>query len=73
MQLVSAERISPASQGSAGLLPQGKGKASYTSSLPAESLARIWKPSRSATTSGRARNGQWRLRIERQSGPSLSP
>nr|WP_010400053.1 NADH dehydrogenase ubiquinone Fe-S protein 4 [Paracoccus sp. TRP] len=73
MQLVNAERISPAATGGPAILPQGEGKASYASSLPTQSLARIWKPSRSATTSGRARSDQWRLRIERQSGPELEP
>lgn len=73
MQLVSADRMSPAPPGSSAILPQGKGKASYASSLPTDSLARIWKPSRSATTSGRARDNQWRLRIERQSGPEIEP
>ncbi len=73
MQLVRGDHIFPAAPGVSAILPQGRGEATLESSLPANSVARIWKPAKSATTSGRARSKDWRLRIERESAPSIEP
>ncbi|WP_084637926.1 NADH dehydrogenase ubiquinone Fe-S protein 4 [Paracoccus sp. J55] len=73
MELARGDHISPAAPGISTILPQGKGEATWDSSLPAKSVARIWKPARSAMTSGRARSKDWRLRIERASVPSIEP
>lgn len=45
----------------------------YSSCLPPGSVARIWKPARSAMTSGRARENVWKLQIERASPPWTEP
>jgi hypothetical protein len=43
------------------------------SEFPQDAVARIYKPSRSAMTSGRARNKGWRLVFERRSPPFVEP
>jgi hypothetical protein len=43
------------------------------SSLPDGAVARIYKPSRSATTSGKARAKGWRMRFEARSAPFIEP
>lgn len=41
--------------------------------FPEDAIARIYKPSRSATTSGMARTRKWRLVFERRSPPFIEP
>ena len=43
------------------------------SSFPEGAVARIFKPSRSATTSGKAGTKGWRLRFERRTAPFIEP
>ena len=41
--------------------------------FPADAVARIFRPARSATTSGRARTKNWVLRFDRRSAPYIEP
>jgi hypothetical protein len=41
--------------------------------FPGEAHAIIYRPARSATTSGRARTRVWKLRFERRSSPFIEP
>ncbi|CAK7261745.1 protein of unknown function (plasmid) [Shinella sp. WSC3-e] len=43
------------------------------SPFPDDAVARIFKPSRSVTTSGNARTKGWRLVFERRSAPFVEP
>ena len=43
------------------------------SSFPEGTVARIFKPSRSVTTSGKAETKDWRLRFERRTAPFIEP
>jgi hypothetical protein len=43
------------------------------SSFPEGAVACIFKPSRSATTSGKAGTKGWRLRFERRTAPFIEP
>ncbi len=51
----------------------GAGRSQWASALPPGLVAHIWRPARSAMTSGRARTKAWRLRIERQGAPWIDP
>jgi hypothetical protein len=41
--------------------------------FPAGAVARIYRPARSATTSGRARTKRWLLRFDRRTPPFIEP
>ena len=69
MQLLNADTFSAAP----GLGMSGTGEAAWASTLPSDAVAHIWKPARSAMTSGRARAKAWRLRIERRRAPWIDP
>ncbi len=43
------------------------------SSFPRDAVAHIFRPARSAMTSGKARSKDWRLIFERRSAPYLEP
>ena len=43
------------------------------STLPDDAVARIYKPTRSVTTSGKARAKGWRLTFERHAAPFIEP
>jgi len=52
---------------------RGRPLAMGRSSFPEGAVARIFKPSRSATTSGKARTKGWRLTFERRTAPFIEP
>jgi ETC complex I subunit conserved region len=58
---------SPANDNRARPLAMGR------SSFPEGTVARIFKPSRSVTTSGKAETKDWRLRFERRTAPFIEP
>ena len=64
--LVTAERIEPANDNRT-TLPAGR------SEFPMDATARIYRPCRSAMTSGRAGSKGWRLVFERRSKPFIEP
>jgi hypothetical protein len=41
--------------------------------FPDDAVAVIYKPARSAMTSGKARTNEWKLRFERRSPPAIEP
>ena len=45
----------------------------WNSALPEDAVARIWKPSKSAMTSGRARTKAWKMCFPRRTGAWLEP
>jgi hypothetical protein len=45
----------------------------FTSSFPPDAVAVIYRPARSAMTSGLANTRQWKLRFERRSAPFIEP
>lgn len=67
MHLVKAEHASPVPRAFS------QGGVDWASCLPEDSLARIWRPAKSAMTSGRARTKDWRLRVEPQRAPWIEP
>jgi hypothetical protein len=50
-----------------------KGAAATRSAFPRNAVARVYRPSRSVTTSGRARTRCWRLTFERRTAPVIEP
>lgn len=55
------------------LLPMGRGTPAWSSSLPSHAVARIWRPAKSAMTSGRASTPPWKLAIAPRSGQEIEP
>ena len=45
----------------------------FMSSFPPDAVAVIYRPARSAMTSGSANTRQWKLRFERRSAPFIEP
>ncbi|WP_065169968.1 NADH dehydrogenase ubiquinone Fe-S protein 4 [Paracoccus sp. MKU1] len=52
---------------------QAGSRPDWDSALPDDAVARIWKPSKSAMTSGRARTKAWKMSFPRRTGPWLEP
>ncbi|WP_051334002.1 ETC complex I subunit [Mesorhizobium sp. WSM3224] len=63
----AAENLAPANDNRKRALSFGR------SEFPRDAVARIYKPSRSVTTSGRAQPKGWRLIFERRMAPVIEP
>jgi hypothetical protein len=57
----------------AGIGHNGGPRWGRPSSVPSDATAIIYRPARSATTSGRGRSREWVLRFERRTAPFIEP
>lgn len=71
MQMIREESLSPDRLDRASVM-LAKGQ-DWTSALPKNATARIWRPSKSATTAGRAQSRAWKMTFPRLSAPWIEP